>query len=108
MAEVKERCHLAKKKGQQKKISNRTVKKKITISVPEGNKDWDFIMHLEYWSLGKVNAYSKNNIINTLVGRLSHIQKAMFKETCFAHYVDVDEITLNHQLIHQFLPREVR
>ncbi|KAL2470816.1 DUF1985 domain-containing protein [Abeliophyllum distichum] len=39
---------------------------------------------------------------------MSDAQRNMFNDTCFGHFVEMSEIVLNPQLIHQVLIREVK
>ncbi|KAL2512390.1 Uncharacterized protein Adt_17990 [Abeliophyllum distichum] len=84
------------------------MKKKVNIPVPEGQTEWDYLISPDKWALGKVNAFSNTTIFSSLKGMMNDSQKKMFRDTCFAHFLDVKDIIVNHQLIHQVLLREVK
>ena len=45
-------------------------------------------------------------VIKDLKDKLSDAQKVLFRQTCFGHFFDVNDIFL-HQLVHHVLLREV-
>ncbi|KAL2479856.1 Uncharacterized protein Adt_32822 [Abeliophyllum distichum] len=69
---------------------------------------WEYLINPSQWCLGKVNASSNGKIFSIISARMSENQKRLFSDTCFGHFLQANELILNHQLIHQFLLREVK
>lgn len=103
---------MKRKRDKVRKISK--AKKKTNVGndhfedQPYQTKDWDYIIHHDKWFAGKVNVSSTDMVISNLCGNLSNDQRALFRKTCFGPYVDMKEISLQPQLIHQVLLREVK
>ncbi|KAL2541717.1 DUF1985 domain-containing protein [Abeliophyllum distichum] len=91
---------------EKKVVNGSSLRMRILFDVRR--RDWELLIIPVQWCLGKVNAFSRNDVISTLRGRMSDVQRKMFSESCFGHFLEMNEIVLNHQLMHQVLLREVK
>jgi hypothetical protein len=60
------------------------------------------------WFKGKVTLLSPHEVITELNEKFSSHQRTLFKKTCFGSFIDLKEIVLQPQLIHQLLLRQVK
>ncbi|XP_022851416.1 uncharacterized protein LOC111373162 [Olea europaea var. sylvestris] len=68
---------------------------------------WLFIIPEEQWFLGKITTSVTKGVLKSIQTNLSNHQKQIMRRTCFAHFLECDEIVVQPLLIHFFLLRQV-
>ncbi|CAA3016077.1 Hypothetical predicted protein [Olea europaea subsp. europaea] len=94
------------KKRKFEQSPKRTSPKKHVVSVSarkvRSNKAWKFIIPEEQWFPGKITTSVTKGVLKSIQTNLTNHQKQIMRRTCFAHFLDCDEIVVQPQLIHFF------
>ncbi|KAF4355052.1 hypothetical protein F8388_022304 [Cannabis sativa] len=77
------------------------------IVLPKKLKVWDFYLKPEDRFCGKIIYWFDVGVIAEIKGRLNAKQLTMFQESCFGHFLDLEECNMQSQVIHTALCREV-
>ncbi|KAF4369675.1 hypothetical protein G4B88_020202 [Cannabis sativa] len=84
----------------------------------ENNESMKFFFYIQEWELyfkhedrvgGRIIFFPnhENNVIAIINSKLTPSQAKLFRETCFGHFLDMNPIAMQTQLIHSALHREV-
>ncbi|KAF4379665.1 hypothetical protein F8388_023682 [Cannabis sativa] len=68
---------------------------------------WDLYLKPEDRFCGKIIYWFDVGVIAEIKGRLNAKQLTMFQESCFGHFLDLEECNMQSQVIHTALCREV-
>ncbi|KAF4348011.1 hypothetical protein G4B88_026831 [Cannabis sativa] len=68
---------------------------------------WDFYLKPEDRFCGKIIYWFDVGVIVEIKGRLNAKQLTMFQESCFGHFLDLEECNMQSQVLHTALCREV-
>ncbi|KAF4360384.1 hypothetical protein F8388_019470 [Cannabis sativa] len=77
------------------------------IVLPKKLKVWDLYLKPEDRFCGKIIYWFDVGVIAEIKGRLNAKQLTMFQESCFGHFLDLEECNMQSQVIHTALCREV-
>ncbi|KAF4360443.1 hypothetical protein F8388_001914 [Cannabis sativa] len=77
------------------------------IVLPKKLKVWNFYLKPEDRFCGKIIYWFDVGVIAEIKGRLNAKQLTMFQESCFGHFLDLEECNMQSQVIHTALCREV-
>ncbi|KAF4355751.1 hypothetical protein F8388_019150 [Cannabis sativa] len=94
----------------EKKNKNLSISKRSGVS--EATSDdrllvWDFYLKPEDRFCGKIIYWFDVGVIAEIKGRLTTKQLTMFQESCFGHFLDLEECNMQSHVIHTALCREV-
>ncbi|KAF4388279.1 hypothetical protein F8388_021109 [Cannabis sativa] len=82
------------------------LSKKLKFTVQFLNV-WDFYLKPEDRFCGKIIYWFDVGVIAEIKGRLNAKQLTMFQESCFGHFLDLEECNMQSQVIHTALCRQV-
>ncbi|KAF4363426.1 hypothetical protein F8388_016554 [Cannabis sativa] len=73
----------------------------------ENNESMKFFFYIQVYLGVNNNVMSGSYISSMRIGKLTPSQAKLFRETCFGHFLDMNPIAMQTQLIHSALHREV-
>uniref|UniRef100_A0A803PLH1 Ubiquitin-like protease family profile domain-containing protein n=1 Tax=Cannabis sativa TaxID=3483 RepID=A0A803PLH1_CANSA len=81
----------------------------LDMDIFNGAKLWEYYFKPEDKFIGKITFYpnSKVDFIEVIKKKLTSEQLVLFRETCFGHFLDMSTVSMQAQLIHASLYREV-
>ncbi|KAF4369245.1 hypothetical protein F8388_022901 [Cannabis sativa] len=81
----------------------------LGMDIFNGAKLWEYYFKPEDKLIGKITFYpnSKVDFIEVIKKKLTSEQLVLFRETCFGHFLDMSTVSMQAQLIHASLYREV-
>ncbi|KAF4372284.1 hypothetical protein G4B88_007028 [Cannabis sativa] len=81
----------------------------IQVYLGVNNNEWELYFKHEDRVGGRIIFFPnhENNVIAIINSKLTPSQAKLFRETCFGHFLDMNPIAMQTQLIHSALHREV-
>ncbi|KAM6577044.1 hypothetical protein CsatB_028881 [Cannabis sativa] len=81
----------------------------LEVENNESMKEWELYFKHEDRVGGRIIFFPnhENNVIAIINSKLTPSQAKLFRETCFGHFLDMNPIAMQTQLIHSALHREV-
>ncbi|KAF4403462.1 hypothetical protein G4B88_008108 [Cannabis sativa] len=81
----------------------------LEVENNESMKEWELYFKHEDRVGGRIIFFPnhENNVIANINSKLTPSQAKLFRETCFGHFLDMNPIAMQTQLIHSALHREV-
>ncbi|XP_062115141.1 uncharacterized protein LOC133829396 [Humulus lupulus] len=106
-ARVKKRLYNNKHEARKAK---RTKKSQLTIEEPCESplEGMDFPIHPNNQCSSKISYTIKHSQIQAILQKLLPKQVSEFDNSCFGHFLTLSEFTMQHQLIHSLLLRELQ
>ncbi|KAF4376403.1 hypothetical protein G4B88_000091 [Cannabis sativa] len=82
---------------------------KVCFYLGVNNNEWELYFKHEDRVGGRIIFFPnhENNVIAIINSKLTPSQAKLFRETCFGHFLDMNPIAMQTQLIHSALHREV-
>ncbi|KAL2498105.1 Uncharacterized protein Adt_23655 [Abeliophyllum distichum] len=91
---------------------NQNVKEPMSEKIDQPpvheTQDWDYIVHPNDRLGSRIMVSAPPDVILTLNSKMNEAQKGLFGIGCFGNFLDLNELHLQHQLIHKMLLMEVK
>ncbi|KAL2469616.1 Uncharacterized protein Adt_37752 [Abeliophyllum distichum] len=90
------------------KVAQSSSSNKINQSPVHEAQDWDYIIHPHERLGSRIMVSAPPDVILNLNSKMNEAQTGLFGISCFGNFLDLNELHLQHQLIHKMLLMEVK